>query len=556
MLGVFVHIIFSVDTLKILMKILNLIIFVMLSMSYKWVRSDKFKLKIWYFGCFLPLILSFIHLYINVIGSVTVLLFPVYISIYIPALIISFYPLLVKNKTVRLISNVLIMIACLYYVFLPFDYSKKVNYTRKSLKDSYISLCNYFEKHYILNDWKKINYKKLKKKGIVLIDEAIEMNNIDKYYEALDNFVNYFNDGHMSLGFYNENDYIQNKMINFNDYGLSMVKLDDGKIMVVNTVDDLEIKSGDIVTKWNDKSIDESLKKIKLPYFEPVKSNEDILKPIYLAASGGDTVKVTYINSAAEEKEITLSKKINTYPRIFETIDILNHANNDDSSRMLSKDIGYISIKSEQLDYNEDLKAYFTGNHKLAREKYRKELRNLKEKGMNKLVIDLRNNRGGYDEISLAFVSLFAREKMFGYSLGVKLTNKNIGVSDRYIYGDGEFSDIKVLVLTNMGCASAGDGMVSYLSKLDNVTIAGISNSKGIDQEIGGYIYMPKGAVISFPIGLVLDKENNPNIDVDFTRKSRNHVDIKIPFDKEAALKIFNYEDYELAWAIDYLEKF
>ena len=45
------------------------------------------------------------------------------------------------------------------------------------------------------------------------------------------------------------------------------------------------------------------------------------------------------------------------------------------------------------------------------------------------------------------------------------------------------------------------------------------------------------------------------NIDIDGTRESRNPVDIKIPLDKEAALKIFNGVDYELEWAIDYLNQ-
>ena len=64
---------------------------------------------------------------------------------------------------------------------------------------------------------------------------------------------------------------------------------------------------------------------------------------------------------------------------------------------------------------------------------------------------------------------------------------------------------------------------------------------------------MPKNAVITFPTGLILDEEGKPNIDIDSTKVSRNPVDIKIPLTKESALKIFNGEDYEIEWAIDYL---
>ena len=52
-------------------------------------------------------------------------------------------------------------------------------------------------------------------------------------------------------------------------------------------------------------------------------------------------------------------------------------------------------------------------------------------------------------------------------------------------------------------------------------------------------IYIPAALIALFPI---LD-----------TRMSRNPVDIRIPLDREAALKIFDGEDYELDWVVEYL---
>ena len=144
---------------------------------------------------------------------------------------------------------------------------------------------------------------------------------------------------------------------------------------------------------------------------------------------------------------------------------------------------------------------------------------------------------------------------MYAFSLGIKDGDTLKSVDDRYVLADGEFSDIKVVLLTNMRCTSAGDGLCLYLSRLENVTIAGLTNPSGCNQETGGYIFMPGGVAIGYPTGLILDKDGNPNIDIDGTRESRNPVDIKIPLDKEAALKIFNGVDYELEWAIDYLNQ-
>ena len=222
---------------------------------------------------------------------------------------------------------------------------------------------------------------------------------------------------------------------------------------------------------------------------------------------------------------------------------------------MLNKNIGYLRVTAEETNFISDTIAYLTGDHITAREKFRKKLRELKDQGMTKLVIDIRNNSGGYEEVATALTSLFTKEKMYAFSLGVKKEAELKKVEDRYIKADGEFSNLEILVLTSMRCGSAGDGLSLYLSRLDNVTVAGITNPTGINQETGGYIYMPDNAYITFPVGLILDNDGKPNIDVDNTRISRNPVDIKIPLSKEAALKIFNGEDYELEWAINFLEK-
>ena len=60
---------------------------------------------------------------------------------------------------------------------------------------------------------------------------------------------------------------------------------------------------------------------------------------------------------------------------------------------------------------------------------------------------------------------------------------------------------------------------------------------------------------VSFPVGLILDEYGVPNVDTRADRISRNPVEERIPLDYDAAMKIFrDKEDYELTWAIQYLE--
>ena len=126
-----------------------------------------------------------------------------------------------------------------------------------------------------------------------------------------------------------------------------------------------------------------------------------------------------------EEKTTTLTKIDGELPTAITTFSILFKTKNEEYTyKMLNDNIGYLRVTEESINTFSDDLAYLTGNHKVAREKYRKDLRKLKEQGMTKLVIDIRNNAGGYEEVATALTSLFTKEKMYAFSLGTKKKDK------------------------------------------------------------------------------------------------------------------------------------
>ena len=559
------HLLYSQDNIKMTFCLVFIIWFIILLIVRKKVGNNPAKAKVWKCLCLVPLAAAIIHFFVFSFGDAVLPLLEEYEFIYASAVLTALLPLFFikkSKKPVKIIGAVVIGVVCLLSLFFNIDSSESVNYSNKDLKSAYISLCDYFEENYIMNEWKKPDYEKIKADGLKLIDEAEKTGDITKYYEAVDEFTNSFYDGHMSISFYDGNDYLITRIKQFNDYGLSLITLDDGTTIAVDVDDGLEIKNGDTVTKWNGVPIDQAIESVHVPMPEPVAENDRIDKAFWLACTGGESVEVSYINSDNEEKTLTLDKLDSEMPRALKARRLFWH-NTDEaySYKMLNTNTGYMKITSEETDRFHDYFAYCTGNHNYAREIFRNDLRELKNQGMTKLVVDIRNNGGGHDEVATAFASLFTKEKMYAYSLGIRKDKEYIKTADRYVSADGEFSDIEVLVLTNMRCASAGDGMVLYLSRLDNVTVAGLSCPAGCNQESGGSIFMPKGIVVNFPVGLVLDEEANPNIDVDYSRQSRTPLDVKIPLTKEAALEIFNEEnfdngkDYELEWAIDFLDQ-
>ena len=175
---------------------------------------------------------------------------------------------------------------------------------------------------------------------------------------------------------------------------------------------------------------------------------------------------------------------------------------------------------------------------------------------MEYLVVDLRNNMGGFDEIGCALCDLLTDQDWYGQGLGIRKNGQYTCVSDHGIHGTGEFADLPVVALTNYNCCSAGDGTALYLSKLPNVTLAGITDPNGCNQETGGVCVLSGGTVtVMYPVGLIMDETGVPNVDTRADRISRNPVEVRIPLDYDAAMQIFREKaDYELDWAVRYLE--
>lgn len=229
---------------------------------------------------------------------------------------------------------------------------------------------------------------------------------------------------------------------------------------------------------------------------------------------------------------------------------------NNFDTKMLDEKCGYLRVLEEDSDEYSYYAGYLMDDHSKTREMFREKLNRLKAQGMKYLVIDIRNNMGGYDDIAIALCDLLTDQDWYGQGLGIRKDGKYFSTADHGVHGTGEFVDLQVVALTNYDCASAGDGLSLYLSKLPNVTVAGMTDHSGCDQETGGVSVLSDGIVtVYYPTDLVLDEKNEPNIDTKSDRISRNPVEVHIPFDYEAAMKIFrDREDYELDWAIKYLE--
>ncbi len=533
-------------------------------LHHRWKYYEK-EMKQWRKMCFIPLLITFVHYLIYVSGA------PFLLSDYTPMYLIAVLALLpmicsFSKKGYRVTAVVSGAISVCFGLHFCTAWTNVHNFSRQSYSKSFHSLSKEMGKSYVLTEWKDIDIAELEKKYMPMVKEAEKAEDPAKFAEAVTMFCNEFHDGHISVHADFDFEKYPSSFV-LRDYGLSMVKLDSGEVIAVCTseeINKLGISDGTVITEWDGKPVLQTVKEMAADNEQAVLANAERDALFELAGTGGENVDVSFLDSSGKEQTVTLSalEEEGTYDEAIDAF--LHHTEHrrdlmmsNYSTKMLDDKCGYLMLAAESTggQFRDELAAY-TGKCSWARKVFRKKLRSLREQGMEYLIIDMRNNMGGTGEIGYELCGLLSSEERYAAGFGVRKNGEYVRICEHHIQGNGEFADIKAVVLTNYNCISAGDSTAFCLSKLPNVTLAGITDPNGSAQMSGGGCVLSDGVVgVLFPVYLTINEAGEPDIDPKADRISRDPCEVRIPLDYDAAMKIFrDKEDYELEWAVKYLE--
>lgn len=506
--------------------------------------------------CFLPAIAAFVHW--GIYGNLFINHFNLfYLETFIPVLFIFN----IKSVFIRIIRSVMVCLssAVLCFVFILNSISAPMvhNYTRYSYTESFKKMLKTMEQEYCLNSWKEIDYDELLETYLPRVEEA-EKNRDEAAYSAIVTEVTYyFYDSHVGPYLTDDTRFATCEYLSGNDYGLSMIRIDDGSVIAVLVepgceADTKGIHNGTTIISWDNRDINEAIEDVECIYpglSFPVEENEDIFRPIFLAGKGGESVSITFLDDNGNERSILVQKTGNYEDRLSVAINCLLH-NGDDYqnfySCMLDDRCGYLQITSECYDaLGDNISAIKKGYYPELTKYYADLIENLENKGMQCLIIDIRNNGGGYDSVAGALASLFNDKKAHMVSFGYEDAQGYHIAESQYIFPDGRYADIPVVVLVNSNCMSAGDGMAKFLGDCPNVTLMGITASSGVNQNNGGYIYLTDNICVTYPVFLSLSEDGEPFIDTDHTRENKIPLDVAIPITGENAKTIFSIDNYD-----------
>lgn len=332
----------------------------------------------------------------------------------------------IKKEGFSYPEMVIIMIIAILFGFLI---GNVVSFTKKETTNSSIpSELKEFVDTY--NDIVNNYYDKVNKEE--LIDAGIKgmINYLD------DPYATYF-DGTSSTNF--------NQTLEGNYEGVGIeVTLDNNKVKITKVFADTPakkagIKVGDYITKVNGESVEG-------------KSLSDVVSLIKNAKNKEVEITITRDN---QEKAMKVTRTTVDMPYTSSKVYEEN-----------GKKIGYLKIEMFSNNITKQVK---------------KELESLKKKNIDKLVIDVRDNPGGYLTQVTEILSLFMTKKDVIYQLQTKNNKEKVyGTSSKATYS------YPVVVLINENSASASEILASAFKETYNAEIVGVNSyGKGTVQKTG-----------------------------------------------------------------------
>jgi len=592
---------YSMDRITLLLALFIILYFIGMAVWHGIIKKKDGSMKLWRIISFVPLVLCAVHFVLNIFNGNMGLSIGIFFPFYIGALAIALWQFAANKKVLYKVSSVFVGTAAaagLVFGFFNMTILNNMIHLCNTSKESYVEsfdcIVADMKEHYVMNEWKEIDYDRITEVIRPKVEIAEKNNDSVAYYKAIYEYVTMFHDNHMWIGpldydgtvIYNQ----AYKELAGNDYGFSLFTIDTGETIAVmveegSEANTLGISNGTVITKWNGTEINKAISEAEciLASTCPVKENEDMVKTVYFAGTGGETIEVCFIDENGSEKSAVISsmgyydKRMDkTLQRFFNQYELdteafahmtdeekdavweaMNAANENFRTKMLTENCGYLAITVEEYDTVGDVIAEIKGEYPDITELVNAKLEELKAQGMTELVLDLRNNGGGYPIIMCEAVSLFTNEEIdMGYD-AIKINSEYMVIADRKVNADGRWADLPVVALTNSYCGSSGDGFVYALSRCPNVTTMGITCSDGIYQSIGGFIVLPDSNLsLHYPIFYALDNNEDLMIDTKADRQTRIPLDEYIPVTKEAALMIFgeNDRDYEAEYAVNFLD--
>ncbi|NPV56223.1 MAG: peptidase S41 [Anaerolineae bacterium] len=381
----------------------------------------------------------------------------------------------------------------------PSDVAVK-DFSSLSYLEAYDEMYKFVSQNYAFTDiaGKAPNWIALNNRVRPKVEQAEAEQNDLAYFLALFEFVNAFEDGHVSL---NGGDYFWQLYgaQAGGGLGLGVRELDNGKV-IVNFVgagspaDTEGVELGAEITKVRDKPVGQAIAEIQ-PLFGPYSTDfgyryDQVL--FLLRDQVGADITFSYKNPGGSEKSATLttipegdSITYNYIPyRVRQNVLPVEY-------ELLDSGVGYIRINSNYDDLNLLIRIF------------ERALKTFEENSAPGVIIDMRANFGGAPLGLAGFLHdqeiVMGQLEYFSEKTG-KFEPE--GIPDKIYPNQEQYRFDKIVLLVDMACFSACEIESYGFSQVPGVVVMGEHPTAGVEAEVArGQIKLPEGFSMQVPTG-------------------------------------------------------
>ncbi|MDP2797993.1 MAG: S41 family peptidase [Methanoregula sp.] len=442
------------------------------------------------------------------------------------------------------------------------------DFSNRSWSGAFLAAHNLFKERYAYTQWRSVDWDGLYQNFAPAIADAEKKQNKAAYYRALRGYLFAIPDGHVDI-LSTTGDFGAKYADIGGSYGFAVSRLDSGKVIVSyvangSAAEKAGIRPGDEVTAWNGREIHDAIN--ATPFIWAVKkpsTAEGILlhkqrfltrtqvgSPATVAFAGMSDSHPRIVNLTASDdgydtlKRTTtfLGKQINDVGVERSWADIQPQISNDTVTyRMLPNGYAYIAIYGESYDVYQPFKSAM--------------LSAIANKTPG-IVIDLRYNSGGDDNIASCFAGWFVDKPVF-YEYATKYdpgSRQFTVVSEAWTQPRPNGYHGPVAVLVSPDTISSGEGVPMVFANSGTGKIISWYGTNGAFGMNTVEAAMPLGQYLFFPDGASLDKNGVIQVDSNAALAGGVAPQIRVPINEDTVARSMAGEDVQLTYALKWLD--
>jgi len=463
-----------------------------------------------------------------------------------------------------------------------FTYPDPADFSALGWIDAFEAAHDKFSREYAFSAWKGVDWPGLYGQFLPRIEQAQAAGDEKAYYLALHEYICSIPDSHISLKAEDPAVPVAlGEELAGGGFGMAVAELDDWRVIAAAAIPDgpaaaAGIVAGAEIVSWGGQPARTAIGRIDVgavPYKaltgaiggeNPKATRENYrleqARLLVRGPVGASTVVVFKNPGAATSRTATLTAVADGG----QTFALANFAarpefSNRVDSRILPEGYGYVLVRMEYDPSNPG------GYPTQVYQDFRKAIAAFVAAGVPGVIIDLRGNYGGSDQLAADMCGFFYSAPAFyeeteyydkrdGRFLRITLAESGpdpivdqISIEPQAPYYGGP-----VVVLVNPSTTSSGEGPPMGISRLPNGTVIGFHGTNGSFGMTGGEIALPDGYAISYPFGRSVDQNGVIQLD------SRNGFggvppDLRVPMTLDNVLAFAAGTDVELQYAVKYL---